>query len=209
LTADLPGLLRIENNQAQSTIRMLARAFENYPLLTCFFPDKSQRRVVCENMLAFPVYTCLRYGEVYSTSTNLEGAAVWTRSEDYPVGFWRLVRILPWRYILGVTLNGSAQLQNVDRLLNDIHKRLVPYSHLYLEILGVDPPYQKQGFSSRLVKPMIERLSREQMDCYLETQDPQDVPIYQHLGFKVIEQTPIPKTPLYSWAMLLEAAKDK
>ena len=90
----------------------------------------------------------------------------------------------------------------LDRYINDVHKRLVPYSHHYLEILGVDPQYQGQGFSSKLIKPMLVRLDTEGKPCYLETQDEKDVAIYLHFGFTVIDESVIPDTPLHSWAML-------
>jgi GNAT superfamily N-acetyltransferase len=202
LTQDLPGLLKLDKKLAEPAIKMLTRAFWTYPILTYYFPEESLRRYISDSMLAFPIYTCLRYGEIYSTSQQLEGVAVWSPSEKYPVSFWGILRTVPLRYIFGMTHNGMARMQTVDRFLNDIHKRLVPYSHMYLEILGVDPPYQKRGFSSKLMKPMLQRLYREQRPCFLETQDPQDVPIYQHFGFEIIDQSAIPESPLTSWALL-------
>jgi GNAT superfamily N-acetyltransferase len=202
LTQDLPGLLKLDKKLAEPAIKMLTRAFWTYPILTYYFPEESLRRYISDSMLAFPIYTCLRYGEIYSTSQQLEGVAVWSPSEKYPVSFWGILRTVPLRYIFGMTLNEMARMQTVDRFLNDIHKRLVPYSHMYLEILGVDPPYQKRGFSSKLMKPMLQRLDREQRPCFLETQDPQDVPIYQHFGFEIIDQSAIPESPLTSWALL-------
>jgi GNAT superfamily N-acetyltransferase len=202
LTTDLPGLLKLDKKLAIPAIKMLTRAFWKYPLLTHYFPEESDRQSVSVNILAMPVYTCLRYGQIYVTSENLEGAAVWSPSEDYPVGFWRMLRTVPFRHLLGIAQTGASRMQSIDRYLNDIHKRLVPYRHFYLEILGVDPPYQKQGFSSKLIKPMLQKLDQENLPCFLETQDPLDVPIYLHFGFEIIDQSAIPETPLTSWAML-------
>jgi GNAT superfamily N-acetyltransferase len=208
LTQDLPGLLKLNRKLAEPAIKMLTRAFWNYPILTYYFPEESLRRSISESMLAFPIYTCLRYGEIYATSQQLEGAAVWTLSEKYPVSLWGILRTVPLRYIFSMTRSGMARMQTVDRFLNDIHKRLVPYSHMYLEILGVDPKYQKQGFSSKLMKPMVQRLDRQELPCFLETQDPQDVPIYQHFGFEIIDQSAIPESPLTSWALLRKPLKE-
>ncbi|HSW57308.1 MAG TPA: GNAT family N-acetyltransferase [Dehalococcoidales bacterium] len=196
----LNGLMKLDKKMAEPVIKMLSRAFWKYPLLTHFFPDESRRQAVAESVLAMPVYTCLHYGEVYVTSPGLEGAAAWTPSKNYPVSLWGLIRTVPVKYIMG--MSGAARMQSVDRLLNDIHRRLVPYPHYYLEILGVEPEHQKKGFSSKLMKPMLQRLDRQKMDCFLETQDPQDVAIYQHFGFEIMEKSEIPDTPLVSWAML-------
>ncbi len=202
MSIDLPGLVKLDKKLAGPVIKMLTRSFWNYPLLTHFFPEESQRQAVSDSILAMPVYTCLRYGEVYITSLKLEGAAVWTPSENYPVSFWRLLRTVPLKHILGMSQSGAASMQSVDHFINNIHKRLVPDRHYYLEVIGVDPAYQKQGFSSKLIKPMLHRLDQQGMACFLETQDLQDVAIYQHFGFVTIDQSAIPGTPLTSWAML-------
>jgi GNAT superfamily N-acetyltransferase len=207
MSTTLPGLLKLDKTQAPSAIKMLSRAFWKYPLLTHFFPEESSRQAISDIMLAMPVYTCLRYGEVYVTSAKIEGSAIWTPSDNYPVNFWGLLRTLPFKHVLGMAQSGISRMQGVDRFLNDIHKRLVPYRHYYLEILGVDPAYQKQGFSSRLIKPMLQRLDGEGTTCFLETQDPQDVPIYLHFGFEIIDESSIPNTPLTSWAMLRKPPK--
>jgi GNAT superfamily N-acetyltransferase len=205
LNSDLSGLYQIDRRMALPVIGMLARAFSRYPLLTHFYPNAGQRALVTINMLALPVFTCLRYGRVYATSERLEGAAVWTPSQDYPAGFWRLLRSVPWRYVWGNAGPTAGRLLYVDHFINEIHQRLAPFPHYYLEILGVDPSYQKQGFSSRLIKPMLTSLDQKKIGCYLETQDPQDVPVYQHFGFKIIDHSAIPDTPLYSWALWRES----
>jgi hypothetical protein len=45
------------------------------------------------------------------------------------------------------------------------------------------------------------------MPCYLDTLDEKNVSLYEHLGFKLIEESTIPGTPLTCWAMLREPGK--
>jgi hypothetical protein len=204
MIGDVPGLRKLEKRSLEPAIRMLTRAFWSYPLLTHFCPEESKRQKLSDNLMAVPVYTCFRYGEVYVTSDHLEGAAVWTPSSEYPVSFWRLLRSVPLRHLLGTMNSSTARLNMIDSQLNEIHQRLAPYPHYYLEILGVDPEHQKKGFSSRLIKPVLQILETQNLACYLETQDPRDVIIYQHFGFNVIDESAIPDTPLSSWAMLFK-----
>ena len=198
----LQGLVKIDRSHAQPIIKMLTRAFWKYPVLTHYFPDESTRQRLSDTMLAWAVYSCLRYGEVYSTSEKCEGAAVWTASSDFPIGFWRMLRSIPLRYLLPLGNGSDTGMQGFDRYVNEIHKRLVPYHHYYLELLGVDPQFQGQGFSSKLMRPMLARLDKEGQACYLETQDEKDVQIYLHFGFSVIDESPIPNTPIKNWALL-------
>jgi ribosomal protein S18 acetylase RimI-like enzyme len=88
------------------------------------------------------------------------------------------------------------------RFENSVHRKLVPYPHWYLQIIGVDPAYQGQGFSSRLLRPVLERIDRERMPCYLETNNAKNVAIYRRSGFEVISEDRMPDTEVTTFAML-------
>ncbi len=96
-------------------------------------------------------------------------------------------------------------MQAYGRYVDDLHRKLVPYPHWYLQIIGVDPAYQGQGFSSQLVRPMLERIDREHLPCFLETNIEKNVAIYQRFGFGVVSEDEIPGTELMSFAMLRKA----
>ena len=88
------------------------------------------------------------------------------------------------------------------RFVDNLHRRLVPYPHWYLQIIGVDPAYQGQGFSSRLLRPVLERIDRERMPCFLETNTEKNVAIYRRFGFEVVSEDKLPGTEVTSFAML-------
>ena len=93
-------------------------------------------------------------------------------------------------------------MQAYGRFVDDLHRKLVPYPHWYLQVIGVDPAYQGQGFSSRLLRPMLKRIDREQMPCALDTNIDKNVAIYRRFGFDVISQNKLPGTPVTSFLML-------
>jgi hypothetical protein len=49
---------------------------------------------------------------------------------------------------------------------------------------------------------MIERARREQTPCYLETQRPENVSIYQRFAFEVTSDEVIPDVELRNWGMV-------
>jgi GNAT superfamily N-acetyltransferase len=83
-----------------------------------------------------------------------------------------------------------------------VRTRVTPDRYWFLQILGVDPGYQGQGFSSRLLKPLLARADREGLPCFLETQAEKNVALYEHFGFRVVEEGIIPGSGIKSWAML-------
>jgi len=51
---------------------------------------------------------------------------------------------------------------------------------------------------------MIERIDKEHLPCYLDTQNEKNLPIFQHYGFKVVDESIVPNTQITNWAMLRE-----
>jgi ribosomal protein S18 acetylase RimI-like enzyme len=90
------------------------------------------------------------------------------------------------------------------RFVDKLHRKLV-YPHWYLQIIGVEPAYQGRGFSSRLLRPVLERIDRERMACFLETNITKNVAIYRRFGFEVVSEDKMPGTEVTSFAMLRKA----
>jgi len=89
--------------------------------------------------------------------------------------------------------------------LDGVHQRLVPFKHWFLQTIGVSPKFQGKGFGSKLLRPMLSKIDKEYLPCYLETIDEKNVSIYERFGFKIIDKSIIPETEFTNWAMLREA----
>src|ERR1051326_7905222 len=71
------GLIRIDTASIPRAAELLARAFQDDPLMTYAFPDAARRARLLPWLIGLNVrYGCL-YGEVYATS-GWEGTAIWT-----------------------------------------------------------------------------------------------------------------------------------
>ena len=93
-------------------------------------------------------------------------------------------------------------MRSYGRFVDNLHRKLVPYPHCYLQIIGVDPAHQGRGFSSRLLRPVLERIDRERMPCYLETNAGKNVAIYRRFGFEVVSEDKMPGMEMTTFAML-------
>ena len=52
---------------------------------------------------------------------------------------------------------------------------------------------------------MLEHFDNEKQNCYLETLKAENIMIYQHYGFKLMEEVKVPGTDMTLYAMLREA----
>jgi ribosomal protein S18 acetylase RimI-like enzyme len=149
---------------------------------------------------------CFKYGEAHAC-LNKEGVSTWLPPGKAPFSIWQIIRSVPFSVLLQFGRQGAAQLQAYGRYEDHLHRKLVPYPHWYLQMLGVDPKYQGQGYSRQLVEPMLERIDRENLPCYLETSNRKNVSIYRRFGFELISEDIVPNTELTNFAMLRKQSK--
>jgi GNAT superfamily N-acetyltransferase len=58
----------------------------------------------------------------------------------------------------------------------------------YLALLVVDPAVQRSGIGALLQAPMLKQADEGGQDCYLETQNADNLPYYRRFGYEVVEE---------------------
>lgn len=184
---DLLGnnLIHLNKAQIKPAAEMLARAFQDDPLYTYFFPNLIERKNKLHVFLEGSLRYGIVYGEVYATSSNLEGVAFWLPFEkDFTI--WRMIRSGFLSLLLGSGKKVISRMMSFSDYASPIHKNHTPFRHWYLTYIGVKSMFQGRGYASALIKPMLTRIDQEYLSCFLETQNEKNVHIYQHFGFKVV-----------------------
>jgi len=202
MTADLDNLLRLNKSHIKATADTLVKAFHNYPLYVKFFPDASERIQKLSYMLRGLVHYGVLYGEVYTTSPNLEGVSIWLPSDRVDPSLWRMAQSGWFSIALKIGVSSIGRIIRFGNYSSAVHKRHAPVRHWYFQLLAVDPIYQGKGYASVLLKPILARMDKEQFACYLETHKRENVSIFEHYGFTVVEEGIIPKSRITQWAML-------
>jgi len=54
-------------------------------------------------------------------------------------------------------------------------------------------------------RPSLDRLDEQGLPGYLDTQNPNNVSLYQRFGFEVVHEDEIPGTSVRHWAMLRQS----
>ena len=204
MVADLNNIVRLKKSQIKSAAEMLARAYQDDPLFAYFIPDASERKNKSHYLHEFSIRYGLSYGEVYATSPNLEGVAVWLPLEKAHVTLLRSIRSGGLSILFKLGVKPVFRLRSAGDFIFAVQTHCVHFPHWYLFCLGVEPQFQGKGYASILLKVMFARLDKEHLPCYVETQSEKNVPIYQHYGFEVVEEVVIPGTGISHWAMLRE-----
>ena len=73
--------------------------------------------------------------------------------------------------------------------------------HWYLQGIGTDPPARRQGLASALIRTITDTADRDELGCYLESTKPENVPLYEHHGFRITGTIDVADNGPTMWAM--------
>ena len=186
--------------------KVCTKAYFEDPLFCWFFPEISKRREYLSVLFNITFRYSQKYGEVYATSSNIEGVASWLPYDKSSISFTQMIRFGFLNLILNAGIKNLKKMKLYDKFCKKKHTQHANFPHYYLYNIAVDPIYQGKGYASKLLRPMLAKLDEQNLPCYLETQIEKNVSIYQHFEFEVVEKTIIPGINLNSWFML---RKDK
>jgi GNAT superfamily N-acetyltransferase len=190
-------LRKIERGDTDAVVDVMARAFDDDPLINFLLPQDGKRAArvrrfmhVGLTRMTFP------YGETYMAE-GLEGAAFWNPPNGRPHG------LLSDLSLLGAMLP-AVGLRGVPRMmsaLSEVDGKHPKEPHFYLLAIGVDPPYQGQGVGTQLMAPILARCDAEGIPAYLESSKERNVPLYERNGFQVVEEMRLPGGGPPLWRM--------
>ena len=71
----------------------------------------------------------------------------------------------------------------------------------FLDSVGVVSHARGRGIGGALIRYALERARADGVDAFLETGNPRNVPVYEHLGFRVVEAAAPPDGGPRIWFM--------
>ena len=193
----ISDLYNIQKKDLKNAVNVLDNAFSEDSMWKEVFTDEAKNRVLTEVMVRF----CLKYGNVYSTSDNLEGVMA-IAPHDKEMNLFRIIR--SGAFSLSIKISRESKIMKV--LSNAVEEaknslNFGPYIHLL--IMGVSQEFQGKGFGGKLLRAIIEKSETEGRPIYLETQKEENVSLYEKFGFSVKKKVILPEPlNLPMWLMV-------
>jgi ribosomal protein S18 acetylase RimI-like enzyme len=188
---------RLGTGDLDEAVDVLVAAFRQDPLVQALFPDPGDRRRATPNLFRAILAPDARLGRVWGAGAPLQGVAVWhlpgERSRTWQGTLEAVggqIRLLPWAVRLAQGWEVQASVERLQKA-GGARER----AHLYF--LGVRPEAQGRGIGSSLVRPVLVTHPR----AWTETQNPRNVALYEHLGFRVFATEEAPRLGVRVWAL--------
>lgn len=202
---DVKSLRKVKKDEISKAAVVLADAFKDDPLFKKIFEKdvhESQNNTHIEKM--FLKY-CIKYGEVYASSENLEGIMAITQDKNSYMPMWRLIRsgaIFPF---LRIGLKSFIKMARTLGPIDEVRKKQMKHkSFIYILIIGVSAENQGKGYGGKLLRALIDLSDNINIPIYLETETESNVSLYERFGFKTIEHMKLPVINQPMWAMIRE-----
>jgi ribosomal protein S18 acetylase RimI-like enzyme len=183
-----------------AVVRTLALAFQNDPALCWIMPDPERRRARLPMLFAIFFQSDLPTGMILKSAGD-ESASLWRAPGTADTGMWELIRsAVPMIRIFGSGIGRGIAISNA---LDQHHPKGFPF--WYLHFVGVAPDFQGKGWGGSIIRDGLARAASDKLPTYLETATPENVPLYQRLGFDIIEEWDVPDNGPHFWSMLRPA----
>ena len=185
----------LSEDDVYRAVDVLVRAFYDYPIHSCLFPNDREEKL--KHLFNFAVKMYVRYGQVLASSINLEAVALWHDSNQ-EIGLLQQIRSGGVSLLKHLGIKSLKKLTTFENFSVNLHKKHINSHHNHAVLIGVDPKHQGRGFGSKLMRSKF----KENLPIYLDTHTQEDVAIWQHLGFEIIDKVLVPNTDIYHWCMV-------
>lgn len=208
MTRKLAALYPVQKRDVPQATAVLVDAFEDDPIWQVILSDTTPTQKA--GAFETPLLYCSKYGEVYAPSENLEGIAAWVPGHVAAMTPWRILRSGAMRGALKLGWKVARKMEPIFGPLDADRKVIMKgHSFIYLQIIGVAPTLQGQGFGGKLLRALIEESERAGLPLYLETETESNVRMYERFGFFVAKEIALPIINLPMWEMVRDVSKKR
>ncbi len=189
-----------ERDQLPAVMETLALAFQTDPALSWILPEPYHRARALQGLFGVLAPADMRAGLALRSDGD-EAAALWRAPGQAHSGTFEFLRtVIPLITTFGGALPRGLKVQGGI----DAHR---PKGRFwYLHYVGVRPEHQGKGHGGRIIRKQTAVADAEGLPCWLETATPENVPLYERLGFVTQAEWDVPSGGPHFWGMMRPAA---
>ena len=180
----------------QAVIDTLSDAFMTDPALRYIVPDDTARAKALPKLFALLIADDAKAGTVMRTSQD-EAAALWRNP-----GLAKGSGGNSFSLILNMLQIFGLAIPRASRVAEALAAHLPDGHYHYLHFVGVRATYQGNGWGGAVICDGLARADADGLPTWLETATPENVALYQHLGFTTHVEWDVPKGGPQFWGMM-------
>lgn len=191
---------KLQKSDIIQASKVFAQAMFHDDLHKYLLPEENTRLKKLECFYEFKLK--LELNNSFKTSSNLEGVCIWEGPDDHHSAITLKEIILGLPLIFTIGIPSLIRMIKYQIWSSKIRESLTSKRYWYLNVIAVSPAHQGKGFATKMMKPFIEKASENNEEVYLETQNKNNVPIYEKFGFRILESQKFDKTGIIQYCMI-------
>ena len=188
-------------------VAVITRAFLDDPLTTFLLRRRQPETISL--LFGALVHDAFRHGGGWALRSDdrIIGVSVWLPPGKSPVPFHRQLRQLrKWARLATIDLPGLIRAIRAAEALDAMHPA---EPHWFLSIIAVEDEHRGSGVGRRLIEAGLEPAHAAGLPVHLDTNRPENIEIYERLGFGVTEEVrPLRSSPPV-WGMRADPPADR
>ena len=198
----------LSHNDLTNAVDVMSKAFFYDPLWVYLYNNEKKRRKYLEKFFRVFLSVFINKKNVYGIGYPVQAVAVWAIPHNVNANFNKKSPLRVLFPLIKLFFSPFAfKLFRVSSIFSSfatLEKKYAPNIHYKLESIGVDPDFQRKGLSTKLIAPFISEAQMKNIPVYTETTTPLNVGLYEHFGFKTMEERSFPKMKLTVWSLLIK-----
>lgn len=201
---DPVGVLTVA--QQKTVAAMLGQSFSQDPFMAYLLPNATTRAQHTTKLFLPMIRWCLRYGGV-EVAPEGRGSLIWVSGQYVPFRLSQMVRsgLVLAPFLIG--LSAFKRLQVHEAACEHALKAKAPQHFAYLWVVGVHPNSVGRGIGKQMIQSALDTMRCQGYSaCLLRTENPNNVALYEHLGFQQIHTDLPVGSGLRYWLLSKELA---
>lgn len=190
-------LYQIKRNDVCNAAQVLSKSFIDYPIFSFILPKRTYREKKIKFLFIFIINLGLLSGEVLASSNKLEGVSIWINSTSQKPPAIKILWYCLIPLFMRVNPISAFRLIQTGLLREKKRKDILKGPYFLLDIIGVSPIYQNQGYARRIIESKLNEYDKQPNPCYLETSDKANIAFYEKYNFHLYYEYQLKTLKIY------------
>lgn len=186
-------MIRINENQIESTARLLVNCFINDPLNIIETKGIENKEIFLEKLFMNQLRIWEKIIDVVSLDDKFNSIIIGYEKENYKSFRILLLTLMSNPRMLcdlgtkDVKIY-SSNVKNVLKVINlKWQKEFIKGNYYYIKIIAVANENRGKGVFRKLITPTLNYCKEHNIPIILESTNPDNIAIYEHFGFKLVK----------------------
>lgn len=186
-------MIRINENQIESTARLLVNCFINDPLSIIETKGIDNKEIFLEKLFINQLRIWKKTIDVFSLDDKVNSVIIGYEKKNYKSFRVLLLTLMSnprmLRDLGKKDINiYSSNIKNVLKVINlKWQKEFIKGNYYYIKIIAVADENRGKGVFRKLITPTLNYCKEHNIPIILESTNPDNIPIYEHFGFKLVK----------------------